>query len=281
MEFNFKGKNALVTGAGKRTGIGGAIARRLAEGGANIILADLAGSGSGTGQSAGYEYGSVDLMGAIAAEIKNTFGVDTLAVEMDVSKTESVLSAMEKVRARFGKLDILVNNAGVLLGPPSPVHEMSESSWLKTLDVNLNGVFRVSKAAVPFMADETGSIVNIASRAGKTPTPMNGAYAASKAGVVMLTKVMAHELSGRKIRVNAICPGLIETDIHKSNMNVKARVLGTSVPEAENRMISSVPLKRFGTTDEVAELCLFLASDFSAYITGQAINICGGLVMEL
>jgi NAD(P)-dependent dehydrogenase (short-subunit alcohol dehydrogenase family) len=188
---------------------------------------------------------------------------------------------MEKVRARFGQLDILVNNAGVLLGPPAPVHELSESTWLKTIDVNLNGVFRVSKAAVPFMVDQTGAIINIASRAGKTPTPMNGAYAASKAGVVMLTKVMAHELSGRKIRVNAICPGLIETDIHKSNMKVKARVLGTSVGEAEDRMILSVPLKRFGTTDEVAELCLFLASEFSAYITGQAINVCGGLVMEL
>jgi NAD(P)-dependent dehydrogenase (short-subunit alcohol dehydrogenase family) len=280
MEFNFRGKTALVTGAGKRTGIGGAIARRFAECGANIILADLGRSATNLEKPANYEYGSVDQMVSIAEELKSGFGVDALAVEMDVSKTDSILAALEKAKSRFGNLDILVNNAGVMIGGPSAVHDYDESAWLKTIDINLNGVFRVSKAAVPLFT-QSGSIINIASRAGKTPPPLNGAYAASKAGVIMLTKVMAHELSEKHIRVNAICPGLIQTDIQRPNIAVKAQMFGTSVEEAENRMISSVPLKRFGTTDEVAGLCLFLASDFSAYITGQALNICGGLLMEV
>ena len=280
MEFNFRGKTALITGAGKRSGIGGAIGRRFAECGANVILTDLGSSAASLEKPAHYEYGSLEQMVSIAEELKRSFAVDALALEMDVAKTDSILAALEKAKARFGKLDILVNNAGVMIGGPAPVHDYDESAWLKTIDINLNGVFRVSKAAVPHMA-EPGTIINIASRAGKTPPPMNGAYAASKAGVIMLTKVMAHELSGRRIRVNAVCPGLIQTDIQRPNLEVKAQMFGTTVQEAEARMISSVPLKRFGTPDEVAELCLFLASGFSAYITGQAINICGGLLMEL
>jgi NAD(P)-dependent dehydrogenase (short-subunit alcohol dehydrogenase family) len=281
MEICFKGKTALITGSGKRSGIGGCLARRFAACGAEVILADLGNPSPDMEKPVNYEYGCVNQMLSIADEIKGEFGVDAVAVEMDVSRTESVVSAVEKIRSRFGKLDVLVNNAGVMVGLPSPLHEYSESSWMKTIDVNLNGVYRVSKAAVPLMSAGTGAIINIASRAGKTPPPMNAAYAASKAGVIMLTKVMAHELSSKKIRVNAICPGLIQTDIQKPNIAVKAKMFGTSLAEAERRMVSSVPLKRFGTPDDVADLCLFLASEFSSYITGQAINVCGGLLMEV
>ncbi len=274
----FKGRTGLITGAGKRTGIAYGIARGLASCGANVVLTELA---SPPVKNAPIPFGSLDELREIAGELADEFGVKAAALEMDVTSTGSVQAAMSEVKARFGRLDFLFNNAGTALGAPQRVHHYDEVAWIKTVDVNLHGVFRVSRAAVPLMAGGPGAIVNIASKAAKSPAPMNGAYSASKAAVVMLTKVMAIELAEEGIRVNAVCPGLIKTDLQTGNVALKAVLFQTSVEDAEKKMTEGVPLKRMGTIDEVADLCLYLVSERSSYITGQAVNIGGGLLTEL
>ena len=166
------------------------------------------------------------------------------------------------------------------MGAGTMVHEYDETAWIKTVDVNLHGVFRVSKAAVALMSGKPGAIVNVASKAGKSPAPLNGAYAASKAGVISITKVMALELGPENIRVNAICPGFIKTDLQEGNIALKAFIWEISTEEAEKRMSDSVPLKRMGSIEEVADLCAYLVSEHSSYITGQALNIGGGVLTE-
>ena len=277
MESEFKNKVGLVTGAGKRTGIGYGIARALASAGANVVITDLS---RPLVDNAPIRFGTMEELEAVAQELAGEYGVKTLALPMDVSSTPSVEEAMDRIKDAFGGLDCLFNNAGTSIGAPQAIHLYDEAAWIKTVDVNLHGVFRVSKAAVPLMLGRQAAIVNVASKAGKAPAPLNGAYAASKAGVIMLTKVMAHELGGQGIRVNAICPGLIKTDLQEGNVALKAIVFNTTVEEAEKQMNASVPLGRMGTIDEVANLCLFLASGQSSYMTGQAINIGGGLLTE-
>ena len=166
------------------------------------------------------------------------------------------------------------------MGAGTMVHQYDEAAWIKTVDVNLHGVFRVSKAAVALMSGKPGAIVNVASKAGKSPAPFNGAYAASKAGVISVTRVMALELGSENIRVNAICPGFIKTDLQEGNIALKAHFWGIGVEEAEKRMSDSVPLKRMGNIEEVADLCAYLVSEHSSYITGQALNIGGGILTE-
>jgi NAD(P)-dependent dehydrogenase (short-subunit alcohol dehydrogenase family) len=153
---------------------------------------------------------------------------------------------------------------------------------MKTIDVNLHGVFRVSRAVLPLMRKAGGGvIINTASRAGKVPPVFNGAYAVAKAGVIMLTKVMARELAGAGIRVNAICPGQIMTDIEKWRFELEAGFFGTTPEEQQAAMCRTIPLGRIGSPGEVADLAAFLASGAAAYITGQAVNITGGQLMEL
>ena len=198
---DIKGKTGLITGAGKRTGIGYGIARRLAEAGANVVLSDL----TGPPQEQGFiQYGNLDGMQSIAAELADEFGVQTLFQEMDVTRAESVQACMEGILKTFGSLHFVFNNAGTVFGAAQPIHEYDEGAWIKTFDVNIHGAFRVLKAAVPLMKESGGAIVNMASKAGKSPAPGNGAYGASKAALIMMTKVMAHELAPEGIRVNAI-----------------------------------------------------------------------------
>ncbi len=271
-------KTALVTGAGKKTGIGYAIARKLARAGCNVVIADY---GSADGLDSDVKTGTMAEMETIAAELREAFKVESLAVNVDVTSTETIDKMTALVRDRFNTVDILCNNAGATFGVPNGVHTYDESAWMKTIDVNLHGVFRMSKAMVPLMQENGGNIINIASRAGKVPALFNGAYSVSKAGVIMLTKVMARELAGMKIRVNAICPGQIMTDLEKWRFGLEARFFNTTVAEQEEKMCATIPLGRIGSPSEVADLALFLASDSSAYLTGQAINICGGQLMEL
>ena len=178
-------------------------------------------------------------------------------------------------------VDILVNNAGASFGVPNAVHTYDETAWMKTIDVNLHGVFRVSRAIMPLMIQKGGTIVNIASRAGKVPARFNGAYAVAKAGVIMLTRVMALELAGNGVRVNAVCPGQIATDLEKWRFGLEARFFDSTIEEREMEMCKTIPLGRIGDPAEVAELVAFLASDRSSYMTGQAINVTGGQLMEL
>lgn len=278
MIFDLKGRTAVVTGSGQKTGIGYGIVRKLAASGANVIIADLVGKEIRQNAPA---VGTMNEMTVLARDLEKEFKIEAAAVALDVTCGDSIARVANQVQEQFGRLDILCNNAGTVFGVPNAIHTYDEEAWLKTIDVNLNGVFRVSKALIPLMTGRGGCIVNVASRAAKVPPLFNGAYAVAKAGVVMLTKVMAKELAGAGVRVNAICPGVIQTDFTAWRFKLEAQILNSSVAEREAEMLKSIPLGRLGTTDEVADLVAFLASDQSSYITGQAINITGGQLMEI
>jgi NAD(P)-dependent dehydrogenase (short-subunit alcohol dehydrogenase family) len=278
MDLNLKGKVALVTGSGKKSGIGYAISEKLASQGCDIVIADY---GSEQGQNADVKTGSMDEMMKIKKELQKTYGVKALVVNVDVTKTQIIQDMVLAIQEKFDGVDILCNNAGATFGVPNGIHTYDETAWMKTIDVNLHGVFRVSKAIVPLMQTKGGSIINIASRAGKVPALFNGAYSVSKAGVIMLTKVMAKELAGLNIRVNAICPGQIGTDLEKWRFGLEAQFFNTTIEEQEQKMCETIPAGRIGLPGEVADMALFLASKASSYVTGQALNICGGQLMEL
>ena len=278
MYQDLQGKTALVTGAGKKSGIGYAVARKMAGSGANVVIADMLqvkddGNPLITGRR--------DEMDHLTTELAEEYKIRALCVELDVTCNESIKQMLDTVKTQFDHIHILCNNAGTVLGVPSAVHTYDEDAWMKTIDVNLHGVFRVSKAVVPVMMDAGGTIINIASRAAKVPPLFNGAYAVAKAGVVMLTKVMAKELAGSGIRVNAVCPGVIATDFTKWRFELEAQILNSTTEDREMEMAQTIPLGRLGTSEEVANLVAFLASDQSAYMTGQAINVTGGQLMEL
>jgi NAD(P)-dependent dehydrogenase (short-subunit alcohol dehydrogenase family) len=278
MTDDLKDKTAVVTGSGKKSGIGYAIARKLAACGANVIIADLVGKEARQNASATI---SMDEMKVLAADLAKTFKIETLPVELDVTRGDSIAQMTDSVQKQFGRIHILCNNAGTVFGVPNAIHTYDESAWLKTIDINLNGVFRISKALVPLMMDTGGCVINMASRAAKVPPLFNGAYAVAKAGVIMITKVMAKELAGAGIRVNAICPGVIQTDFTDWRFKLEADILDSTVAERQAEMLKTIPMGRLGTGNEVANLVAFLASDQSSYITGQAINITGGQLMEI
>jgi len=278
MYEDLKGKTALVSGAGKKSGIGYAIARKLAESGCNIIVADLGETG---GDDQQVRTGTTDEMETIVQELAVEFGIRSLAVSVDVADKGSVDKMAAAVGAEFDALHILCNNAGAVFGVPNAVHTYEEDAWMRTIDINLNGVYRISKAIVPFMIEKGGAIVNIASQAAKKPPLFNGAYAVAKAGVLMMTKVMALELAGNGIRVNAVCPGVILTDFTQWRFELEAEFFGTSPQDRINEKCKEIPLGRLGTAEEVASTATFLASDASSYMTGQALNNTGGQTMEI
>ena len=278
MELNLKGKIALVTGSGKKTGIGYAIAKKLASEGCHIIIADY---GAPKGLNADVKTGSMNEMMVIGQELHQAFDVETLVVNVDVTLTDTIREMVSVIQEKFDRVDILCNNAGATFGVPNGIHTYDETAWMKTIDVNLHGVFRMSKAIVPLMPATGGNIINIASRAGKVPALFNGAYSVSKAGVIMLTKVMAKELAGLNIRVNAICPAQINTEFKKWGFELEAQFFNTTAEEQEQKMCETIPAGRIGTPQEVADMALFLVSEASSYVTGQALNICGGQLMEL
>ncbi len=276
MYEDLKGKSALITGAGKKAGIGYAIASKLATNGVNIIIADLTEKTDDP-----LAAGDKDTLVGLANKLAETHGVKTLAVALDVTRSESVTKMAAAVQETFSRVDILCNNAGTVFGVPNAVHTYDDDAWMRTIDVNLHGVFRVSKAIVPMIPETGGSIINSASQAAKKPPLFNGAYAAAKAGVLMMTKVMALELAGAGIRVNAICPGVIATDFTKWRFDLEAEFLNSTPKEREQLKSKEIPLGRLGTAEEVANLVAFLASSASSYMTGQALNITGGQMMEI
>jgi NAD(P)-dependent dehydrogenase (short-subunit alcohol dehydrogenase family) len=278
MTFDLKGGTAVVTGSGKKSGIGYGIVRKLAACGANVVIADLIGKETRQNDPAA---DNMDDMTALARDLEKEFKIKALPAELDVTLSDSIARMADEVQKKFGHINILCNNAGTVFGVPNAIHTYDEGAWLKTIDVNLNGAFRVSKALVPLMMDSGGCIVNVASRAAKVPPLFNGAYAVAKAGVIMLTKVMAKELAGARIRVNAICPGVIQTDFTDWRFKLEADILDSTVEEREAEMLKTIPMGRLGTSAEVANLVAFLASGQSSYITGQAINITGGQLMEI
>ncbi|GBC94420.1 3-oxoacyl-[acyl-carrier-protein] reductase FabG [bacterium HR16] len=249
--MRLEGKIALVTGAGKDSrGIGQGIAVALAREGADVAVA------------------SHTLANALrVADAVQTLGRRSLAVEMDVSRAESVEAGVAEVLSAFGRIDILVNNAGITRD--ALLVRMREEDWDAVLDVNLKGAFLCSRAvARVMMKQRSGCIINITSIMGLTGNAGQVNYASAKAGLIGFTKSLARELGSRNIRVNAVAPGWIETAMTDA--------LPDQVREA---ILKQIPLGRLGRAEDVAGAVVFLCSEEASYITGQVLTVDGGLVM--
>jgi len=244
--MEFKSQVALVTGSAR--GIGKAIAEGLARRGADVVIADV----------------NLDDARRTSAELAG-LGGKTMAVSIDVSKSEEVIKAFEEIVKTFGRLDILVNNAGITRD--NLLLRMKEDEWDAVIAVNLKGVFLCSKEAVKIMAKQrVGRIINIASVVAFMGNPGQANYSASKAGIVGLTKTIAKEYASRGITCNAVAPGFITTAMTDAlTENVK------------EEMKKAIPMARFGTIDDVAHAVLFFALPDSGYITGQVMHVNGGM----
>lgn len=242
-------KIALITGGAR--GIGKQIALKYAINGYNIAL--------------NYVSDSTDIK-ALEEELLS-FGIEVLLVKADVSNYLECEQMVKKAIDKFGKIDVLVNNAGIT--KDGLIAMMKEETFDKVIDINLKGTFNVVRNVVPFMMKKrNGSIVNISSVVGVCGNAGQSNYSASKAGIIGFTKSLAKELAARNIRVNAVAPGFIDTDM--------TSVLKDQVKDSIN---AQIPLKRMGEAKEVANVVYFLSSDESSYITGQVINVDGGMVM--
>lgn len=244
----FDGKIALVTGAAR--GIGQAIALKLAAEGADLALCDL----------------NAEWLEETAGKVKQ-LGRRAECYSVDVSNGDAVNETVKAVENDFGQIDVLVNNAGIT--KDGLLMRMSEEDWDAVLNVNLKGVFLFTKAAMRgMMKKRSGSIVNIASIIGLIGNAGQANYAASKGGVIAFTKTVARELASRNVRCNAVAPGFIRT------------AMTDALPEeVQEKMLNNIPLNKFGTPEDVANVVAFLAGDASGYVTGQVISTCGGMVM--
>jgi NAD(P)-dependent dehydrogenase (short-subunit alcohol dehydrogenase family) len=273
-----KDKVALVTGAGGKRGMGHAIALRLAGEGANVVIVDK----DPVPRSLYSGDEKWDGLNAVVAEIES-LGKKALAVIADVSKSQEVDAAVAKAVERFSKIDILVHCAAIRGPVTTPIIDLAEGDWKKVLDINLNGSFFIAKAVAKSMVarGEGGKIVLIASMGGVKGMPGSAAYCASKFGVVGLVKTLALELAKYQIYVNALNPGAVTSNLRDSYHTEKAQAEGITVDEARKRDYQKqsevIPLGRLGTTEEIANLVSFLVSDQCTYITGEAINISGGV----
>jgi len=268
------GKVALVTGAGRRGGIGEAVARRLAQAGATVVIADLCAPPPADLPHPGI--GQWEELNEIAAEIE-ALGSPAMPLQVDVTDAASIQRMVGKVVQQFGRIDILVNNAGAIFGP-SPVMQMAEDAWRKTLEVNATGTFLVSKAVAPVMMQggRGGRIVNLSSLAAVRPRPYMSAYAASKAAVAALTQSMAQEMAQFGVTVNAVLPGDIDTGMKQWGYQLEAQIMQRPYSEVVAAGIARIPAGRLGTPDDVASVVAFLASDAAEFLTGQLVNISGG-----
>ena len=242
-------KVVLVTGGSR--GIGRAIALKYAENGYNVII--------------NYVSSKTDVI-----ELEKEFsakGIESLILKADVSNVNEVEGLVKNAIDKFGRIDVLVNNAGITRD--GLLMRMKEEDFDRVIEITLKGTFLVTKAVTPYMMKKRdGKIVNLASVVGVTGNAGQCNYSASKAGIIGFTKSIAKELASRNIRVNAVAPGFIDTDM--------TNVLGEDIKKSINLQI---PMKRMGTSREIANVVYFLGSEESSYITGQVINIDGGMVM--
>lgn len=242
-----EGKVAVVTGAAR--GIGRSIALKLAENGADIAFTDIA-------------------LNDTTAQLENelaAFGVKAKGYASNAANFADADKTVEAIVAEFGRLDVLVNNAGITRD--TLLMRMSEEQWDLVINVNLKSVFNMTKAAQKTMLKQrSGSIINMSSVVGVSGNAGQSNYSASKAGIIGFTKSIAKELGSRNIRSNAIAPGFIITEM-----------TGQLPEDVKAEWIKGIPLKRGGTPEDVADVTLFLASDLSAYVSGQVINVCGGM----
>ena len=245
-----QGKTALITGASR--GIGKGIAEIFAKNGCNIAFTFAS---------------SVEKARAFEQELTSLYGVKVKGYQSDAANFEQSMALAETVIADFGKIDCLINNAGITRD--TLMLRMTEEQWDDVIKTNLKSAFNLTKAFLKhFLGNRAGSIINMTSVVGVMGNAGQANYAASKAGMIGFTKSIAKELGSRNVRCNAVAPGFIETEMtHALDENVRKQWADT------------IPLKRGGTPEDVANVCLFLASDMSVYVTGQTLSVCGGMLM--
>jgi len=243
-------KTVLVTGGSR--GIGKGIAEKMAQQGANVAFTFVS---------------SVEKAKIFEEELQKNYGIKAKGYQSNAADFEGSQKLTEDIVAEFGNIDVLINNAGITRD--TLLLRMGEEQWDEVMNTNLKSAFNMTKACLKtFMKNRAGSIINITSIVGITGNAGQANYAASKAGMIGFTKSVAKELGGRNVRCNAIAPGFIETEM-----------TGALSDEVRAEWSKSIALKRGGTPEEVANACLFLASDLSSYVTGQTLNVCGGMVM--
>jgi 3-oxoacyl-[acyl-carrier protein] reductase len=243
-------KVAIVTGAAR--GIGEGVALKFAEQGANVAFTYVSD-------------GSAERANALVEKLQG-FGVKAKAYQSNAAEYAACETLVNAVLAEFGTIDVLVNNAGI--SKDNLLMRMTPEQWDSVIQTNLNSVFYMTKQVIkPMMKARSGSIINMSSVVGEMGNAGQGSYAASKAGVIGFTKSVAKELGSRNIRCNAIAPGFVETDMTSY----------LQAGDAADKYKAGIPLGRFGTANDIANACLFLASDMGNYITGQVLSVCGGL----
>jgi NAD(P)-dependent dehydrogenase (short-subunit alcohol dehydrogenase family) len=258
MELSLKGKTCIVTGAAR--GMGKALALKYAESGANVALIDL---------------NEKEVL-ATAHEIE-TLGVKALPLVVDVSSTQEINNALDKIETEFKQIDVLANCAGI--STSRLIIDIEEEEWDRVFNINLKSIFLLSKGVAKNMIRnkvENGKIVSISSQASKMGELGNGAYCVSKAGINSLTQVLALELAEYGIAVNAVCPGFVDTEMLQEVFRKRSVIEGKSPQEYEELLTDQVPMRRLAKPEEIADLMLFLSSDKANYITGISHTIAGG-----
>jgi len=260
MDLDIKGKVAIVTGGAR--GIGAGIVEGFAKEGANIVISDI----------------MFDDAQGLAKKLANG-GANVLAVRTDVTKKSDTENLVSATLHEFGKIDILVNNAGVL--KVTSFVDLDEEEWDRVNDVNAKGTYMISRAVVPHMITaKQGKIVNISSLAGKRGSPGLAHYSASKFAIIGITQTLAKELGEYNINVNAVCPGILRTQMWEAILDGRATRQGIPREQIWDEWIEQIPLKRPQTTEDIANVVLFLSSEVARNITGEAISVNGGLWMD-
>lgn len=258
--MRLENKVAVVTGGG--SGIGEAISLRYAQEGACVSVLDV----------------NVEAAQKVADKINETGG-KAMALQVDVSNKTSVFEAAKKTSETFGNIHVWVNSAGVSIIVPL-LDPKSEEVWNKTIDINLKGAYFGCQAAVTYMHKDGGSIINFSSLSGKKPTDQYAAYCSSKYGVIGLTQSIAMDVAKEQIRVNAICPGIVRTPMWDKQTIDYANKKGITPEEVMPRFVSTIPLGRLCSLEDVTNTAMFLATEDSSYMTGQSFNLCGGTWMD-
>ncbi len=272
--MRLEGKVAIVTGCGRERGIGRAIAVRLAREGADVVAADYCRS---MPEYPDAKFGQMEELEGVAAEIRK-LGRRSIAFKVDVTDEAEVAQMAAAAMKEFGRVDILCNNAGGGVGG-GPVVQQTLDSWNRTVAINLTGTFLCAKHVAPKIIEgkRGGRIINTASIAGKRGGPMMAAYCAAKHGVIGLTRSLALELGAFNITVNAVCPGFVETQLFEGLINMVGSARNMNREQVLQTFVAQVPMGRMENGDDVANVVAFLASADGGYMTGQALNICGGV----